>query len=186
MPDDVTTLSAVEADRVGAVFAEHRQLIEAVARRHCQSTDHAADVVQEVAVLLCRHLASFRAQSRMSTWLYRVTVNAVHDYYRVEQRHGRLAARIEAEPAVLDREAIAVGCAQRRAADLDARLEQQQQRRLITRALPQLTPAQQQVVRHQLRDPSVVSGSKAVRHRARRRLRAIVGPALQVTTRQET
>ena len=47
----------------------------------------AADVSQEVFVLLLRKLGSFRGEAKFSTWLYRVSLNACHDYARRSRRH---------------------------------------------------------------------------------------------------
>jgi len=47
----------------------------------------AQDVAQEVCILLVRHIGSFRGQSRFSTWLYQLVLNACRDHRR---RQGRL------------------------------------------------------------------------------------------------
>lgn len=38
--------------------------------------EEAADVLQETFLAACRHLSSFRRESRFSTWLYRIAANA--------------------------------------------------------------------------------------------------------------
>ena len=40
----------------------------------------AEDVTQEVFLKVHRGLGRFRAESKMSTWLYRITINACHDH----------------------------------------------------------------------------------------------------------
>jgi len=47
------------------------------------------DVAQEVFVRVFRHLKGFRAGRSFGAWIYRVTVNAAHDY---RTRRGRRAA----------------------------------------------------------------------------------------------
>jgi len=47
------------------------------------------DVAQEVFVRVFRHLKGFRARQSFGAWIYRVTVNAAHDY---RTRCGRRAA----------------------------------------------------------------------------------------------
>jgi RNA polymerase sigma-70 factor (ECF subfamily) len=51
----------------------------------------AADVCQEVFVLLLRKLGSFRGEAKFSTWLYRVSLNACHDHARRLRRHVSLS-----------------------------------------------------------------------------------------------
>ena len=47
------------------------------------------DVAQEVFVRVFRHLKGFRAGSEFGAWLYRLTVNAAHDYRTRAGRRGR-------------------------------------------------------------------------------------------------
>jgi len=47
------------------------------------------DVAQEIFVRIFRHLKGFRAGSEFGAWLYRLSVNAAHDYRRRAGRLGR-------------------------------------------------------------------------------------------------
>ncbi len=47
------------------------------------------DVAQEIFVRIFRHLKGFRAGSEFGAWLYRLTVNAAHDYRKRAGRLGR-------------------------------------------------------------------------------------------------
>ncbi|MGQ9474954.1 MAG: RNA polymerase sigma factor [Actinomycetota bacterium] len=51
----------------------------------------AADVCQEVFLILLRKLHSFRGEAKFSTWLYRVAMNACHDHARRSRHHLSLA-----------------------------------------------------------------------------------------------
>lgn len=54
--------------------------------------EDAADLAQEICVSLPARLRSYRGQSQFTTWLYRVVVNAAHDWRRrqaVRQRSER-------------------------------------------------------------------------------------------------
>jgi RNA polymerase sigma-70 factor (ECF subfamily) len=48
----------------------------AVAKRFLQNDDDAADAVQEAFVSVYRSIGNFAAESKLSTWLHRVVVNA--------------------------------------------------------------------------------------------------------------
>lgn len=93
----LTPLTEAEAAHVGQVFDAHHGFIEAVARRHTRSVQDVADVVQTVGVQVCRRLSGFRGQAGITTWLYRVTVNAAIDGWRSEQR------LVKARQALLER-----------------------------------------------------------------------------------
>ncbi|MEP3276147.1 MAG: RNA polymerase sigma factor [Stappiaceae bacterium] len=49
--------------------------------------EDAEDVAQDVSVKLAKKIADFRGDSALSSWIYRVTLNAVRDFER--QRAGR-------------------------------------------------------------------------------------------------
>ena len=57
------------------------------ALRMLNSPEDAADVTQEVFLKLWRTLPSFRGDSTLSTWLYRLTDNASIDLLRREKKH---------------------------------------------------------------------------------------------------
>lgn len=59
-----------------AVFRDHAGRVFGVARRILGNDADAEDVTQEVLVQVLRKAATFRGESSVSTWLYRVTVNA--------------------------------------------------------------------------------------------------------------
>ncbi len=55
------------------------------------SADDAEDVTQEVMIRVSRYLKRFDDRSKISTWAYQITSNAVADHYR----RGRRGLRIE-------------------------------------------------------------------------------------------
>ncbi len=65
------------------------------------------DVAQEIFVRIFRHLKGFRAGSEFGAWLYRLTVNAAHDY---RSRAGRLG-RGNAHKPEANRSAATTGSA---------------------------------------------------------------------------
>ena len=83
--------------RVADVFESNRRYIEAIAIQQVGG-DHteAAEVVQDVALRLCRKLHTFRHSAALRTWLYRVTVNAARDRLAAERRRGRGRVELDA------------------------------------------------------------------------------------------
>jgi RNA polymerase sigma-70 factor (ECF subfamily) len=55
------------------------------------------DVVQEVFLKVFRNIATFRSQSSLKTWIYRIAVNEVHNYRRWFYRHRRQEVVLEDE-----------------------------------------------------------------------------------------
>jgi RNA polymerase sigma-70 factor, ECF subfamily len=57
----------------------------------------AADVVQEVFLKVFRTINSFRAQSSLRTWIYRIAINETHNHRRWFARHCRCEVSMEEE-----------------------------------------------------------------------------------------
>lgn len=58
----------------------------------------AADVVQEVFLKVFRNIGSFRQDSSLKTWIYRIAVNEARNHRRWFSRHRRQEVGLEAEP----------------------------------------------------------------------------------------
>ena len=56
-----------------------------------QSAEDAEDVAQEVFVQLYESIHSFKGESKLSTWLYRITVSKAMDHLRKKKRKKRFA-----------------------------------------------------------------------------------------------
>ena len=57
------------------------------------------DLVQEVFVIAFRGLDTFRGDARLSTWLYRICLNAIHDHRSRSAKRSATALDDVAEPA---------------------------------------------------------------------------------------
>ena len=77
----------------GEAFAElvetHYDAIYRTAWRWCGNTSDAEDVAQEVCMKLATAIAGFDGRSAFSSWLYRITLNAVRDGQRARSRQSR-------------------------------------------------------------------------------------------------
>jgi len=98
-----------DADSFAALISRHYDRLFAFAFRLTGSRSEAQDLTQDICAALPAKLASYRAEARFSTWLYRITVNAAHD------RRRRLATRTKAADGWGDWEV------NRRAADAEMR-----------------------------------------------------------------
>ncbi len=58
-----------------AIFAEYRELVFRVAYSLTGEREAALDISQEVFLRLYKHLKSFKGQSSLRTWIYRITLN---------------------------------------------------------------------------------------------------------------
>ena len=101
-------------DEFEALYREHHRRVYAIALRFARDPDRAEEIVQDAFVRVWRSLPSFNGNSKLSTWLHSIAVNAALD--RVRSR-ARREARIDRE-VDLERYAREVGRAMP-TADLD-------------------------------------------------------------------
>lgn len=92
-PDEPLALAAASGDRsaFGQLLARHYDRIFGLCWRLTGTKADAEDLTQDICAALPAKLASFRAEARFSTWLYRVTMNAAHDRRRRMATHTRAA-----------------------------------------------------------------------------------------------
>jgi RNA polymerase sigma-70 factor, ECF subfamily len=92
-PSDAELLRRhVEGDpeAFGQLFLRHRDRLWAVAVRTLSDPEEAADALQDAMISAFRRAGSFRGDSAVTTWLYRIVVNAALD--RMRRRAARPAA----------------------------------------------------------------------------------------------
>jgi RNA polymerase sigma-70 factor (ECF subfamily) len=74
----------IEAFR--CLYDRHRSTVYSVALRLLGNTHDAEDATQEVFLLLHRKLGSFRGQSSLGTWIYRLALNVCFSILRRKKR----------------------------------------------------------------------------------------------------
>ncbi len=89
--DEALIAKAVGGDRraFGQLVERHYDFIFRTACKWCGKVSDAEDVAQDVCVKLAGILRSFDGRSAFTSWLYRVTLNAVRDMQRARSRRGR-------------------------------------------------------------------------------------------------
>ena len=58
---------------------------------YLQSSEDAEDVAQEVFIQVFESVASFKGESKLSTWIYRITISKCLDHLRRKKRKKRFA-----------------------------------------------------------------------------------------------
>lgn len=99
------------------------------ALRMTQSRESAQDVSQDVFVTLHAHLKDFRYQARLTTWIYRITVNKAINYMKAERKMKR------ADVDVAD---VQVPCEN----SVYTKAENDERSRIVDKLLGMLTPDQ--------------------------------------------
>jgi len=71
-----------DSDAFGILFHRHKARIYSVCLRMTNNTAEAEDLTQDAFLQVFRKLETFRGDSALSTWLYRIAVNTVLMYFR--------------------------------------------------------------------------------------------------------
>lgn len=98
MADDRDLVRAhLRGDRgaFATLVERHQRRVYNIAYRMLGRPEDAADATQDVFVTCLRKLPGFRGDAALTTWLYRITVNACHDILR---RRGREQPAREDDP----------------------------------------------------------------------------------------
>src|SRR5437762_10050274 len=71
-----------DSDAFASLFYAHKARIYSVCLRMTNNTAEAEDLTQDAFLQVFRKLATFRGDSALSTWLYRIAVNTVLMHFR--------------------------------------------------------------------------------------------------------
>lgn len=107
MVTDDNQLAAQAAKGDAAAFRllleRHYDSVYRIAFRFCGQRADAEDLAQDVCASLARKIRSFRGESKFSTWLYRVVMNAARDAHRKSMTAVK-ATKTYSEVAELERD----------------------------------------------------------------------------------
>jgi RNA polymerase sigma-70 factor (ECF subfamily) len=90
-------LRAGDESAYESLIQRFEQPIYNIISRLLDNPADAADVVQEVFLKVFRNVASFRGDSSIKTWIYRIAVNEARNQRRWFSRHRRQEVNLEAE-----------------------------------------------------------------------------------------
>ena len=111
--DDLRLIEALRQGTNAAyeeLLTRFQQPVYTLAFRLLNDQSEAFDVVQEVFLKVFRNITSFRGQSTLKTWIYRITVNEAHNTRRWFFRHRRHEVELDSKPESRDwKEIIADG-----------------------------------------------------------------------------
>ena len=99
--DDLQLVNNLRQGAEGAyeeLIQRFQQPVYALALRLLGDQGEACDVVQEVFLKVFRNIGSFRGQSSLKTWMYRITVNEAYNARRWFFRHRRREVELDNNP----------------------------------------------------------------------------------------
>jgi RNA polymerase sigma-70 factor (ECF subfamily) len=64
------------------IIEQHKGILFKVARAYCQNEDDRQDIIQEMMMQIWKSIHRYNKQFKMSTWLYRISLNVAISFYR--------------------------------------------------------------------------------------------------------
>ena len=83
----------MDSKEIAEIIHTHRNLIYKVAIMYAKSRDEADDIFQEICIQAYKGIKSFNGESKLSSWLYRVSINTAVSWVRKEKRFGSKSLR---------------------------------------------------------------------------------------------
>ena len=83
---------SIQEDEFSAIVAEHQDMVLNTCYRFVLNKEDAEDIAQEVFLEAYRSLDSFRQESKLSTWIYRIAVTKSLDHLRKKKRKKRFSS----------------------------------------------------------------------------------------------
>lgn len=83
---------SIQEDDFSTIVAEHQDMVLNTCYRFVLNREDAEDIAQEVFLEAYRSLDSFRQESKLSTWLYRIAVTKSLDHLRKKKRKKRFSS----------------------------------------------------------------------------------------------
>jgi RNA polymerase sigma-70 factor (ECF subfamily) len=136
MPLDADLIAEIRSgnrDAFATLVREHQEWVLSLCISLLRSKAEAEDAAQDIFVKAYKHLASFRAESSFSTWLYRIAYRHCLDLLRSRKRHHE-----ESWDALLERQGEIAHPSQREEAA--SSIADQETRVALQKALDSLLP----------------------------------------------
>jgi RNA polymerase sigma-70 factor (ECF subfamily) len=73
------------------IYWQHKHLVYNLALQYVQNIEDAQEISQDVFVAIHQMMYSFRGESSMTTWIYRITINKSLDFLKARKRKKRFA-----------------------------------------------------------------------------------------------
>lgn len=64
------------------IIEQHKGILFKVARTYCQNVEDRQDLIQEIMIQVWQSIPKFNDQYKISTWLYRISLNVAISFYR--------------------------------------------------------------------------------------------------------
>jgi RNA polymerase sigma-70 factor (ECF subfamily) len=86
----------VEKEKFISIIKDNKKLIYKICNSYCKNQGNRKDLEQEILVQLWNSFKKFDGRVKISTWIYRVSLNTAISFYRDDRRHNYIKVPIDA------------------------------------------------------------------------------------------
>jgi RNA polymerase sigma-70 factor (ECF subfamily) len=76
------------------MLRDHKKLIYKVSSSYCKNPDDRKDLIQEIIIQLWTSFSKYNDQYKLSTWIYRISLNVAISFYRKEAKRRDTASSL--------------------------------------------------------------------------------------------
>lgn len=77
----------MDKEKFLVIIREHQNLIYKICRSYCSDAEKRNDLQQEIFLQLWNSLEKYDGRVKMSTWIYRISLNTAISFYRNDKKH---------------------------------------------------------------------------------------------------
>ncbi len=85
-----------------AILNENQGIIRKVANSYCKNIDDRDDLIQEITIQLWKSWNNYDNKYKLSTWMYRISLNVAISFYRKTYRRNLINQEIQEEIVFID------------------------------------------------------------------------------------
>ena len=78
-------------DKMEIIWKEHHDLLLAFIKKRVKDTNEAEDILQDVFVKILSKIDTLKDESKLKSWIYQLSRNAIYDYFRNKKQTDELA-----------------------------------------------------------------------------------------------
>ena len=71
-----------------SIIKAHQNLIFKICNNYCKDAESKQDLEQEILIQIWHSLKQFDGRVKLSTWIYRVSLNTAISFYRTAKKEG--------------------------------------------------------------------------------------------------
>jgi len=79
------------------LIERHKGILFKVARTYCQNTEDRQDLIQDIRIQIWQSLDKYNTDYKISTWLYRVSINTAISFYRKDKNRQQASIKLDSK-----------------------------------------------------------------------------------------